>query len=102
MLQRKYTTYDQALLKLNLFSLSERQTQLNLKWAKSGLKNGTLNDMFPLNIKKHKMNTRNMEKYEVQHHNTERMKRSSIVFMRQLLNEEEHKTQNKKRKRIEE
>ena len=35
------------------------------------------------------MNTRFHEKYEVLFSNTERMKKSSIVYMQNLLNEEE-------------
>ena len=45
--------------------------------------------MFPLNNKHHNMNTRNSEKYQVQHDNTGGLKDSSIIYMQNLLNEYE-------------
>ena len=45
--------------------------------------------MFPLNNKNHNMNTRNTDKYQVQHANTGRLKDSSIIYMQNLLNEHE-------------
>ena len=99
-LEQKYTTYKEALLQINLISLSERRNQLNLQWAKNGIKNNTLTDLFPLNNKTHKMDTRMVEKFQVEQFNCERTKRSSIVFMRHLLNEEQRKMSTKKRKRI--
>ena len=100
LLGKKYTTYSDALLKIDLISLSERRRMLNLQWAKCGIQNNTLNDLFPLNNKIHKMDTRSEEKYKVQHFKTERTKRSSVVFMRHLLNEENRTANTKKRKRI--
>ena len=50
--------------------------------------------MFPLNDKTHEINTRNREKYEVQHANTERLKMSSIIYMQNLLNQHEAKITN--------
>ena len=45
--------------------------------------------MFPLNRKMYQMNTRNKEKYLVQYANTERLKKSAIVYMQNLLNQNE-------------
>ena len=45
--------------------------------------------MFPLNRKMYQMNTRNKEKYLVQYANTERLKKSAIVYMQNLLNKDE-------------
>ena len=45
--------------------------------------------MFPLSKKLHSMETRNPEKYRVQKANTERLKRSALVYMQNLLNEQE-------------
>ena len=42
--------------------------------------------MFPVKMKTHKMNTRNYEKYEVQHANTERLQNSAKIYMQNLLN----------------
>ena len=47
--------------------------------------------MFPENKKMHKMETRNPEKYLVQHANTERLRKSAIIYMQNLLNENEYK-----------
>ena len=52
------------------------------KWNK----NNNLNDLFPENDKIHKMKTRAVEKYKVQHANTERLKKSSIIAMQKMLN----------------
>ena len=45
--------------------------------------------LFPLNQKFHQMNTRNVEKYKVQHAYTERLKKSAIIYMQNILNEDE-------------
>ena len=92
-------------MKLNLISLNDRRTKLNLQWAKNGIKHETLTDLFPKNDKMHLMTTRKSEMYKVGKFNTERMKKSSVVYMRQLLNEQvageqqvkERKSQKRKR-----
>ena len=45
--------------------------------------------MFPVNEKTHEMNTRNPSKFKVQFAHTERLKKSPIVYMQNLLNEHE-------------
>ena len=45
--------------------------------------------MFPENLKVHKMITRYEEKYQVEYANTERLRNSPIVYMQNLLNENE-------------
>ena len=68
-------------------SLEEQRQILCLKFAKkNGIKNNNLNDLFPENDKIHKMKTRAVEKYKVQHANTERFKKSSIIAMQKMLN----------------
>ena len=47
--------------------------------------------MFPLNRKAHNMKTRNFEKYEVQYANTERLRKSAIIYMQNLLNKNNNK-----------
>ena len=51
--------------------------------------NNTLNDLFPLNNKKHRMNDRKQETYKVNFANTNRLKNGSIIAMQKLLNEEQ-------------
>ena len=50
--------------------------------------------MFPLNMKKDNMDTRHPDKFKVQHSNTERLKKSPIIYMQNLLNEQESKLSN--------
>ena len=45
--------------------------------------------MFPKQEKEHIMKTRNPEKFKVHHAKTERMKKSPIIFMQNMLNENE-------------
>ena len=45
--------------------------------------------MFPENEKRHNMKTRLAQKYKIEHANTERLKRSSLIYMQHLLNEDE-------------
>ena len=45
--------------------------------------------MFPISIKMHQMETRNPDKYQVQYANTERLKKSAVIYMQNLLNENE-------------
>ena len=47
--------------------------------------------MFPINQKTHNMATRHDEKFKVQFANTERLKKSPIIYMQKLLNEHELK-----------
>ena len=85
-LKDKYINYENAKIILNLDSLEERRHILCLKFAKNGIKHNNLNDLFPENDKIHKMKTRAVEKYKVQHANTERLKKSSIIAMQKMLN----------------
>ena len=85
-LKEKYTNYEDALMKLNLDSLHSRRQILCEKFAKSGIKHKKLDDLFPENDIKMKMETRNQEKFVVQFANTERLKKSSIVSMQKQLN----------------
>ena len=88
-LKEKYKDYENAQIILNLDSLQKRRQDLCLKFAKNGIKNNTLNDLFPKNEKQHKMETRETPKYKVNFANTDRMKNSSIIAMQNMLNEEE-------------
>ena len=69
-LKEKYQDYENALILLNLDSLETRRKHMCLKFAKSGIKNNTLQDLFPINDKVHQMNTRTNNKYKVNFANT--------------------------------
>jgi hypothetical protein len=86
-LKERYKNYEDALIILDLDSLEIRRNFLNLKFAQSGIKNEKLKDLFPLNDKHHKMQTRNNEQYEVMFANTNRLKNGSIITMQNMLND---------------
>ena len=54
-LREKYKDYNGALILINLDSLQRRTQEMCLKFAKSEIKNGKLNDLFPINNKIHNM-----------------------------------------------
>ena len=85
-LKEKYVSYNYALNILELDSLEERRELLCLEFAKKCLKNDKMKSLFPKNAKNHEMLTRFKEKYEVNYANTERLRKSPIIFMQRLLN----------------
>ena len=87
----KYVGYKNSLLKLDMENLSDRRNYLCLKFAQKCVKNPKTKHMFPENMKTHHMETRMPEKFQVQHANTERFRKSSIIYMQHLLNENENK-----------
>ena len=68
-LKQNYKNYENALIILNLERLEDRRTNRCSKFANNGIMNNT-----SLNQKKHKMNNRNIAKYEVNFANTKRLK----------------------------
>ena len=88
-LGNRYVGYKKSLQKLDLQSLNDRREELCLIFAKKCLKNPKLKHMFPLNVKSHKMETRKNEKYKIQYANTERFRKSPIIYMQHLLNQDE-------------
>ena len=85
----KYKNDENALIILNQEAHENRRIELSRRFANNGIMNRTLNDLFPLNSKKHKMNNRNKEKYKVDFANTNRLKNSRVLTMQILLNEEQ-------------
>ena len=83
-LKNKYTSYEEALEKLNLQSLEERREELSLKFAKVCTKSDKFRKLFPEN--QQERTTRNTEKYHIEMSNTERTQKSSIFYMRNQLN----------------
>ena len=65
---------------------------MSLRWAKKSTENEKMANMFPLNKKKLKHNTRKKEKYIVFKANTDRMRRSPIIYMQNLLNKDHEET----------
>ena len=91
-LQEKYVSYKKGLAQLGLDSLDSRRDDLCLKFAHKCVKNPTLKNMFPVNMKQHQMKTRDEEKFEVKHANTERFKKSSIIYMKKMYANLTYKT----------
>ena len=86
--RNEYHTYSKALRRLGMDLLSTRREKLCLNFAQKCVKNPKTVDMFPLNRKLHNMNTRNREKYIVQKAHNDRLKKSPIIYMQNLLNED--------------
>ena len=84
----KYNNYEEGLKYLKLDSLEDRRKKLSLNFAKKSVRNEKVKSFFPLNKNKFK-NTRNSEKYKVNQFKTNRYKNSSIVYMQNLLNQDE-------------
>ena len=89
MLQEKYSTYQNGLAQLDMACLESRREKLCLNFAKKCVNTEKVKHMFPINDKYHEMKTRHEEKYMVQFANTGRFKKSSIIYMQNLLNEHE-------------
>ena len=85
-LKDQYQTYKKALVKLGLENLSERREKLCLTFAQKCIKNPKTAHMFPMKEKTHKMQTRNPEKFQVQQALNDRLKKSPIIYMQNLLN----------------
>ena len=88
-LGNEYGNYTNALNKLDLQTLEERRDILCLNFAKKCTKNDRFKNIFPLNESKHEMITRNKETYKVEHAKSERLKKSAVIHMQNLLNIEE-------------
>ena len=83
-----YINYETALRKLDMENLDSRRRNLCLRFAIKASRNPKCREMFPVNDKNHTMNTRKHDKFKVQHANTARLKKFSIIYMQNLLNEE--------------
>ena len=78
--------YSHSLEVLGLEKFETRRKMLTLRFAKSGIEDGILNDLFPHKSKYHKMETRKEEHYKVTHAHTERFRNSPILTMQRMLN----------------
>ena len=94
-MKNRYNTYENALLHLNLQTLTERRNELSLKFAKNSTKHEKMKHIFPEN-KTHVIKTRQHEKYKVNHANTNRMKHSSVISMQHMLNQDHMKNEDTK------
>ena len=84
--REKYTNYESALKTAKLQNLDERRISLCLKFAKKCVKNANTKHIFPLRENYTEADTRFPEIYQVEHANTERYRKSPIIYMQNLLN----------------
>ena len=84
--KNKYQNYETALLQPNLQTLTQRQKELSLNFAKQCIKNEKLSNIFPKN-EKHDIKTRNQEKYKVLNVNINRLRDSAVIQMQHQLYE---------------
>ena len=84
-LGKRYTTYSDALDKLNIESLEDRRKSLCLKFAKKCLQVEKLKKLFPRNVKKHNMLKRGSEFVKVNRSLTQRYRNSAIPQMQRML-----------------
>ena len=84
-----YINKRKSLKDLDMETLDERREKLCLKFAKRCLRNEKTIKNFPENSKNHVMKTRKQEKYQVQYANTKRFKESALIYMQNLLNQQE-------------
>ena len=87
-LREKYINYEAALLKLDLQSLSERRNELTIRFAHSCIDNNKLNEHLILRKTEHVMELRQPYFYRTTMPHTERFKKSSILYMQELLKNE--------------
>ena len=87
----KFLSYKEGLRTLNIQSLDTRRTNLCLRFAKNCLKNEKMKDLFPVKKYALKMKIRRQKKFRTKKYRTARMKKSSLPYMRALLNEENEK-----------
>ena len=87
-LKERYSTYPKALKELRIDSLEIRRKKLSLNLAKKCTKNEKMKHLFPLYKSKHSMKKRKQLMYKVNSAKTERYKKSPIVYMQNLLNDD--------------
>ena len=85
-LQERYVSYHQALVDLNLETLTARRDKLSLKFAKKCLKHDKTKDIFPLNPDVDLHDLRTHPKYKVQFASTSRLLDSAVPQLQRALN----------------
>ena len=93
-LQDKYNSYNSALQQTDLNSLEDRRQSLCLSFARKCLKHEEMKALFPLRVNRTSAETRSSEKFIVFPANTDRLKKSALIHMQQLLNEDDKSRKN--------
>ena len=90
-LEEDYRNYKNALQIFQLQTIDERRNLLTLQFAETGIKNRTMNNLFPHRKKSHIMKTRKDNYYKITHANTKRFQDSPILAMQRMLNNKHKK-----------
>ena len=86
-LKQEYDSYENALIKLNLDTLASRREAISLKFANDGIEHNTLNDLLKKNRRKCKYReVKKQEIYGIKHANTERLRKSTVIYLQSILN----------------
>ena len=88
-LQNKYTNYEEACKVLNVQKLKTRRENLLKKFTRKNINHEKMQEYFTLNKNAYQEKLRFKNKYEVTNTRTERFKRSTIVQMQKIANEEQ-------------
>ena len=90
-----YKNYNESLQDLKLNTLEKRREILCLRFAKNCLKYEKVKSLFPIKKRIHKMEKRNIRKFETKQINSKRYEKSALPYMIELLNkDEEYKRKN--------
>ena len=81
-----HMNYNSSLKELHLETLKERRKNLCVTFAKRATMNEKVKSMFPIRKEIRSDKRRHTERFQVLKANTERLRRSSIPFMQNLLN----------------
>jgi hypothetical protein len=87
-LGKQFKDYKHAMKTLNIRSLKKRREELCLNFAKKCTQHRKFKSMFPKNKQVRKL--RKQEIYKVTSAKTDRFKRSAVIYMQHLLNEDEN------------
>jgi hypothetical protein len=85
------TDYGRYKKSLDILEMENLREPLCLNFASKATKHPRMKKMFPVRNKAHEMTTREEDKFIVQHANTERLRKSSIIYMQNMLNKHEIK-----------
>ena len=88
-LKERYISYENSLNIVQLETLFKRREKLLYSFGKKSTIIEQTKHLFKRKETVHSKNTRNTEKYEVIHANTERLRKSTVPYIQRLLNKKE-------------
>ena len=88
---KNYESYSNTLKELGMVSLAERRDTLCLKFAKKSIKVENFGHLFPINSKRHDMQTRHSDILKINKGYSKRYMQSAIPSMQRILNRDKQK-----------